>query len=123
MKILFIWLLWEGLRVGSSSTYGSVFLHELFDRRVLLFKLFLLNIQAALKMDKEIGNFQVGKSFDALRINVSSLGSSLSFLNRETVSERIQRFIMLGDQRNITEVYVEGRKVNHSTGRKWCKFL
>jgi len=74
-------------------------------------------------MDKEIGNFQVGKGFDALRINVSSIGSPFSFLNRETMTEKIQKFIMLGDQRNILEVYVEGRKVNHFHGRRWCKLL
>ena len=69
-------------------------------------------------MEGSIGNFVVGKSFDALRINVSSLGSSLSFLTRETMTEKIQKFIMLGDQRNISEVYVEDRKVNLSNGRR-----
>lgn len=74
-------------------------------------------------MDKEIGNFEVGKSFDALRINVATIGSPFSFLNRETTKEKVQKFIMLGDQRNIVEVYVEGRKVNHFPGNRSCKLL
>jgi hypothetical protein len=77
----------------------------------------------ALHLSTVTGNFLVGKSFDALRINVSSLLLFLSFLNRETLEEKIQRFIMLGDQRNIRQVYVQGKKVNHEIKTKLCQYL
>jgi guanine deaminase len=68
----------------------------------------------ALSMDKEIGNFQVGKYFDALHIDLASTGSAIHQFPDETLNQMIEKFVMLGDDRNICQVFVEGRKVKVS---------
>jgi len=68
----------------------------------------------ALSMDKEIGNFQVGKYFDALHIDLASTGSPIHQFPDETLNQMIEKFVMLGDDRNICQVFVEGRKVKVS---------
>lgn len=60
-------------------------------------------------MDKQIGNFEVGKEFDALIVD-ANIGFVNNFENN-TLEERLQRFIYSGSDRNIVEVYVNGRKV------------
>lgn len=60
-------------------------------------------------MDKQIGNFAVGKEFDALIVD-ANIGFVNNFENN-TLEERLQRFIYSGSDRNIVEVYVNGRKV------------
>lgn len=62
-------------------------------------------------MNKKIGNFEVGKDFDALHIDLASTGSPISLFLGETLPQMIEKFIMLGDDRNICQVFVEGRKV------------
>jgi len=79
-----------------------------------VFHLATLGGAAALAMDKEIGNFEVGKSFDALHIDLASTGSPIHLFLGETLPQMIEKFIMLGDDRNICQVFVEGRKVKVS---------
>ena len=62
-------------------------------------------------MANETGNFQVGKSFDALLIDLASSSSPVHLFPDETMDERIQKFFMLGDDRNITKVFVAGRNI------------
>jgi len=62
-------------------------------------------------MDELIGNFEVGKSFDALHVDLSSPGSRIHLFAHDTLVEMVQKFIMLGDDRNILQVYVDGIKV------------
>lgn len=69
---------------------------------------------AALNLDNKIGNFEVGKEFDALIVDMNVLNSSADYLHACTPIELLQKFVFLGDDRNIVEVYVAGTKV------KWC---
>lgn len=62
-------------------------------------------------MDNQIGNFEVGKEFDALVIDIDISDGLLNNLQSSTLEERLQKFIYSGDDRNIVEVYVSGRKV------------
>lgn len=55
----------------------------------------------------KVGSFENGYDFDALVIDDSNLGD----INNLTLEERIQRFIYIGDDRNIIERYVQGRKI------------
>ena len=68
-------------------------------------------ICAALAMNDQIGNFEVGKEFDALVIDLASADSILDNLQEYTLDEKLQRFIYSGDDRNISEVYVSGHRV------------
>lgn len=56
----------------------------------------------------QVGSFEKGYDFDALVIDDEFL-SDIRDLN---IEERIQRFVYIGDDRNIVERYVEGRKID-----------
>jgi len=60
----------------------------------------------ALALDGEIGNFSVGKYFDALLIDMN-LGPSELIKDYSTL-ELIQKFVYLADDRNVKQVYVAG---------------
>lgn len=55
----------------------------------------------------KVGSFEKGYDFDALVID----DSRLSDIRELTVEERIQRFVYIGDDRNIVERYVEGIRI------------
>ena len=55
----------------------------------------------------KVGSFEEGYEFDALVID----DSSLSDINDISVEERIQKFVYIGDDRNIMERYVQGKQV------------
>lgn len=55
----------------------------------------------------KVGSFEENYDFDALVIDDSSLGD-LDL----TIEERLQRFIYIGDDRNIIERYVAGNKID-----------
>ncbi|XP_059051632.1 guanine deaminase [Achroia grisella] len=70
----------------------------------------------ALKLEDKIGNFDAGKDFDALLIDVYvNEGQINEYESTEHAEEHavslLQRFIYLGDDRNIVQVYVNGNKV------------
>ncbi|CAK9804199.1 Guanine deaminase [Anthophora quadrimaculata] len=66
---------------------------------------------AALAMDNQVGNFEIGKEFDALIVDTNASPGLLNDLQNNTLEERFQKFIYSGDDRNIVQVYVSGRKV------------
>lgn len=74
----------------------------------------------ALGYGAETGNFECGKFFDALLIDIVNkpvesfempmdLKENLSEENR--LLELVQKFIYTGDDRNIKEVYVNGKQI------------
>lgn len=78
----------------------------------------------ALSMDNKIGNFAVGKDFDALLIDVYT-GSTDKFNLPSVLTEKLtkedkfqqllQKFVYTGDDRNIAKVFVKGREVKSTT--------
>lgn len=77
----------------------------------------------ALSLDDVCGNFAVGKDFDALLIDIS-LDPLDSFDIPATVTQRsgtahsqfdqmIQKFVYVGDDRNICKVFVAGKQVKN----------
>ena len=76
----------------------------------------------ALAMSQKIGNFVVGKQFDALLIDINK--SPLDLYNlpseiqdnkspTEKLLEMVQKFIYTGDDRNIVDIFVNGMTVMH----------
>lgn len=74
----------------------------------------------ALSMDDKIGNFIVGKDFDALLIDTYAGATdkfdlpktlTANLTDEEKFQQLLQKFIYVGDDRNITKVYVSGRQV------------
>lgn len=55
----------------------------------------------------KVGSFEKGYDFDALVID----DSNLSDINDLSIEERLQKFVYIGDDRQIMERYVQGRKI------------
>ncbi|XP_039217559.1 guanine deaminase [Crotalus tigris] len=75
------------------------------------FQLATLAGSQALGLDHIIGNFEVGKEFDALLINTKASDSPFDLFASDHVEDIIEKFLYLGDDRNIEEVYVAGKLV------------
>lgn len=75
----------------------------------------------ALALDNVCGNFVEGKEFDALIIDTSIYPlHNFGFYNKEDYDkksnevrllEMVQKFIYVGDDRNIVKVYVAGKQI------------
>uniref|UniRef100_UPI0037E6FDF6 guanine deaminase n=1 Tax=Semicossyphus pulcher TaxID=241346 RepID=UPI0037E6FDF6 len=76
-----------------------------------VFRLATLGGSQALSMDDQTGNFEVGKDFDALRVNVAAPGGPIDLIQCDGPKILLEKFLNLGDDRNIVEVFVAGRKV------------
>ncbi|CAH1789018.1 unnamed protein product [Owenia fusiformis] len=76
-----------------------------------VFRLATLGGSQVLNLEDKIGNFEVGKEFDALLVNFEALDSPFDVFERDTLEDKIQKFIFLGDDRNIEEVYVAGKNI------------
>ncbi|XP_041793728.1 guanine deaminase [Chelmon rostratus] len=76
-----------------------------------VFRLATLGGSQALSLDDQTGNFEVGKDFDALRVNVAAPGGPIDLIQDEKPKALLEKFLNLGDDRNIVEVFVAGRKV------------
>ncbi|XP_059729094.1 guanine deaminase isoform X1 [Haemorhous mexicanus] len=75
------------------------------------FQLATLGGSQALGLDGVIGNFEVGKEFDALLINTKASDSPFDLFSADDFEDALQKFLYLGDDRNISEVYVAGKQV------------
>lgn len=65
-------------------------------------------------LDDKVGNFAVGKEFDALEIHAIDLqypGVMAPVEEEDSISVIFEKFLMTGDDRNIAKVYVRGRSV------------
>ncbi|XP_063051556.1 guanine deaminase isoform X2 [Engraulis encrasicolus] len=76
-----------------------------------VFRLATLGGSQALSLDAETGNFEVGKDFDALLVNVCAPDGPMDICGPEPIKVLLEKFLNLGDDRNIKEVFVAGRKV------------
>ncbi|CAB1451245.1 unnamed protein product [Pleuronectes platessa] len=76
-----------------------------------VFRLATLGGSQALSLDDQTGNFEVGKDFDALRVNVAAPGAPIDLIQCEEPKILLEKFLNLGDDRNIVEVFVAGRMV------------
>lgn len=67
-------------------------------------------------LDEKIGNFAVGKEFDALLIDANSEKPGVMTIleDQDTTKTIFDKFIMTGDDRNIKKVFVRGRQVKSS---------
>eukprot|EP00949_MAST-11_sp_MAST-11-sp1_P004956 g4956.t1 len=75
--------------------------------------LFLATLGGAkvLGIDHLIGTIEPGKRFDALVVNTEQPESPIVSYDTDTVRDRLEKFIFLGDDRNIAHVYVDGERV------------
>lgn len=91
-----------------------------------VFHLATLGGAQCLGLDSKIGNFSIGKQFDAIRIDLSQQTTEndpfrnsngdcrvaiVDIFQHDTAMNRFEKFIYLGDDRNMTEIYVNGSRV------------
>ncbi|KAJ8006009.1 hypothetical protein DPEC_G00123810 [Dallia pectoralis] len=95
----------KALKIQDPENYQTLTFEE-------VFQLATLGGSQALSLDRQIGNFEVGKDFDALRVNTAKEGGpiDLIILCKEP-KVLLEKFLNLGDDRNIVEVYVAGKRV------------
>ncbi|KAK9701951.1 hypothetical protein K7432_011484 [Basidiobolus ranarum] len=71
----------------------------------------------SLGIHNDVGSFEVGKSLDALLVDLSnfedneSLENPIELFVYDTIEDAFQKFIHVGDDRNIKEIWVQGRKI------------
>ncbi|XP_066253549.1 guanine deaminase isoform X1 [Euwallacea similis] len=79
-----------------------------------VFYLATLGGAEVLSLDKKIGNFVVGKEFDALIVDLAVEDSYTDYFPQYmeySPLENLQKFIYCGDDRNIVKVFVAGKEV------------
>ena len=76
------------------------------------FHLATLGGARVLGLEEKIGTLEEGKDFDALLVDMRSSPDQWQLLCQLSVSELFQRFFYTGDDRNVREVYVKGRKID-----------
>ncbi|KAI9245441.1 guanine deaminase [Sporodiniella umbellata] len=74
-----------------------------------LFHLATLGGAQVLNLDQKIGNFFPEKSFDALLVDLTT--GSMDLMGGETRMQKIEKFLFNGNDQNIRDVYVQGRRV------------
>lgn len=79
-----------------------------------VFYLATLGGAEALGMEERIGNFAVGKAFDALIVDVLS-HDNIDCFGIEEPLQLFEKFLYLGDDRNIEHVFVQGKRVHGSS--------
>lgn len=96
------------------------------DRYILGFSelVFLATLGGAqvVDMERSIGNFEVGKGFDALIVDVedvTSVDSRMWQSGSEQDEALVKKWVFLGDDRTIRKVYVQGSLVGgHDATRR-----
>lgn len=64
-----------------------------------------------LKQDHLLGNFQVGKLFDESVIDPYIDDCPFDVFSDDALHDVVNKFIFLGDDRNITHVFVDGKLI------------
>lgn len=68
----------------------------------------------ALGMGDVVGNFTVGKKLDCVVVDVNAEDSPIDTFGEENVYNLFEKFVYIGDDRNIAQVLVNGRVVAHN---------
>jgi cytosine/adenosine deaminase-related metal-dependent hydrolase len=59
-----------------------------------------------LSLQHQVGTLEEGKEFDALIVDVNAPGGPFDVFEGDTLEDQFEKFINLGDDRNIVEVGV-----------------
>ena len=65
----------------------------------------------ALGIGDKVGNFEIGKEFDGLFVNLNK--GVLDCFGHESVHDLLDKMVLLADDRNITKVFVKGKIVKN----------
>ncbi|KAF9088015.1 hypothetical protein BGX29_006415 [Mortierella sp. GBA35] len=76
-----------------------------------LFYLATMGGARVMELGDTIGNFEVGKEFDAVLVNTAIRGSPLDIYEHDTVHTKFEKYLFVGDDRNNERIYVQGKEV------------
>ncbi|ORX81767.1 guanine deaminase [Basidiobolus meristosporus CBS 931.73] len=104
----------NNIRNGYFSAIARSFEHpnDKYLKLAEMFYLATLGGADVLGMKSSIGNFVVGKQFDALIIDPLSHGSPIDLFDHDDIKTTFEKFINNGDDRNIIEVFVDGKSIH-----------
>ena len=68
----------------------------------------------ALGLEQTCGTLEVGKAFDALRVD-TRVSAAFDVFSADSPMDAFQKFVNLGDDRNIKAVWVGGRLVHENS--------
>ncbi|KAL9643091.1 hypothetical protein ABK040_002799 [Willaertia magna] len=105
-----------------TTLIASSMTHDVEHPPLTVDEIFFMGTQAgaiALGLKDKVGTLREGKSFDALIVDLNTHNSPIDpFHDDTTVDEEqnlknsLQRFLLNGDDRNITQVFVQGKLVH-----------
>ncbi|KAG0233095.1 guanine deaminase [Mortierella sp. GBAus27b] len=76
-----------------------------------LFYLATMGGARVMGLEDTIGNFEVGKEFDAILVNMATKGSPVDIFPHDTTLSMFEKYLFVGDDRNNEKVYVRGQEV------------
>lgn len=94
----------NGKRVSGGSEYTPLTYAEAFH-------LATVGGAEVLGMGNKLGNLRPGKHFDAIVVDPHAVGGPIDLFGGESTLERFEKFLFLGDDRNVEQVYVNGNCV------------
>ena len=62
-------------------------------------------------LENTTGSFDVGLQFDGLRVKMNSVKEETTLFGYESIRDMIQKFVFVGDDRNVIQVFVNGEIV------------
>jgi guanine deaminase len=65
---------------------------------------------SVLNLESKIGNFELGKSLDAILIDLDASRPIHTF-DHDTLADKFEKFIYLGDDRHMLEIFVNGNAI------------
>ncbi|KAF9209400.1 hypothetical protein BGZ49_004705 [Haplosporangium sp. Z 27] len=76
-----------------------------------LFYLATMGGARVMELSDKIGNFEVGKEFDAILVNTAVARSPLDIFTHDTIQTKFEKYLFVGDDRNNEKIFVQGREV------------
>ncbi|KAF9994725.1 hypothetical protein BGZ80_003647 [Entomortierella chlamydospora] len=84
------------------------------DTTLLVAELFYLATVGGarvMELDDIIGNFEVGKEFDAILVNTAVDNSPVDVFDHDTIETKFEKYLFVGDDRNNEKIFVQGKEV------------
>ncbi|KAF9307455.1 hypothetical protein BGZ74_000014 [Mortierella antarctica] len=76
-----------------------------------LFYLATVGGARVMELDDKIGNFEVGKEFDAILVNTQVENSPVDVFDHDSVETQFEKYLFVGDDRNNEKIFVQGKEV------------
>lgn len=76
-----------------------------------LFYLATVGGARVMELDDMIGNFEVGKEFDAILVNTQVENTPIDIFDHDSVETQFEKYLFVGDDRNNEKIYVQGKEV------------